>query len=118
MVFKNRVPLLSKWLEHTEFGEIVVARSDWSKDAKCLNLDTNLFFDKYEEDPEIRPAIDALCSKCPVRRECLMNAISRQEWGLWGGVFFEKGKISKEFNNHKGKSEWFDVWESLTMDKS
>jgi hypothetical protein len=77
-----------------------------------------MFFDKYEEDVDLRFAIDSLCEKCPVQRECLANAISRQEWGVWGGVYFEKGKISKEFNSHKSKSHWFDIWSSLTMERS
>jgi hypothetical protein len=46
----------------------------------------------------------------------LAAAVSRQEWGVWGGVYFEKGKISKEFNNHKKEEEWFDIWKSLTME--
>lgn len=95
-----------------------MARSDWTQEARCLNLDTNLFFDRYEEDVDLRFAIDSLCESCPVQRQCLANAVSRQEWGVWGGVFFEKGKISKEFNNHKSKSDWFDVWTALTMEKA
>lgn len=81
-------------------------------------MDTNIFFDKYEENEELRSAVDDLCNKCPVQRDCLASAVSRQEWGVWGGVYFEKGKISKEFNSHKSKDKWFDVWSSLTMEKS
>lgn len=92
-------------------------KSDWQKNAKCLNLDTNIFFDKYEEDYNLRLAVDKMCSQCPVRKECVAHAVSRQEWGVWGGVYFEKGKISKEFNDHKGNSDWFSVWAGLTMDK-
>jgi hypothetical protein len=92
--------------------------SSWQEKAKCLNLDTNLFFDKYEEDRDIRKPIDKLCSECPVRRECLATAVSRQEWGVWGGVYFEKGKISKEFNDHKTEKDWFSVWSALTMEYS
>jgi hypothetical protein len=91
-------------------------RLSWTKYSKCLDLDTNLFFEKYEEDLGIRSAIDHLCTVCPVQRECLANAVSRQEWGVWGGVYFEKGKMSKEFNSHKKQNEWFSVWQALTMD--
>lgn len=93
-----------------------MSRLDWNKQARCLNLDTNFFFDKYEENIDIRSGIDSLCKQCPVQRECLANAVSRQEWGVWGGVYFEKGKISKEFNSHKTKEDWFDIWSSLTME--
>jgi hypothetical protein len=93
-------------------------RNKWQEKAKCLNLDTNIFFDKYEEDVGLRFAVDKLCSECPVRKECVAYAVSRQEWGVWGGIYFEKGKISKEFNDHKKNDDWFEVWSALTMDRS
>lgn len=89
----------------------------WSVQGKCVNLDTNLFFDKYEEDDVVARGIDKLCALCPVQRECLATGISKQEWGVWGGVYLENGKISKEFNRHKQNSDWFEVWSSATMEK-
>ena len=91
-------------------------RLDWTKKSKCMNLDTNLFFEKYEDDLGIRTAVDSLCKKCPVQRYCLANAVSRQEYGVWGGVYFENGKISKEFNNHKKQDDWFSIWLSASME--
>ncbi len=88
----------------------------WKDDAICLNYDTNLFFDKYEEDELLRPAIDALCSSCPVRKECFSVGISGKEWGVWGGVYLENGEISKEFASHKSKDDWGLTWQSLTME--
>lgn len=89
----------------------------WSKNASCLDFDTDLFFDKYEEDETIASTIDILCQKCPVQRECLAAGVSNHEWGVWGGVYLENGKISKEFNKHKDNQDWFDIWSSATMDK-
>jgi len=89
----------------------------WSKKSKCLNLDTDFFFDKYEEDPVLAKGIDKLCSMCQVQRDCLATAISKQEWGVWGGVYLEGGKISKEFNKHKNNNDWFEIWSSVTMEK-
>jgi hypothetical protein len=48
----------------------------------------------------------------------LAYAVSNQEWGVWGGVYFENGKISKEFNKHKDNDIWFKVWSGITLDKS
>lgn len=101
----------------TRFGIAMTIKKNWTERAKCLGIDTNFFFDKYEEDPDLRPAIDSLCSQCPVQRECLATAVSRSEWGVWGGVYFEKGKISKEFNSHKGKNDWFTIWSSAVMER-
>jgi len=92
-------------------------KHSWKEDALCLGYDTNFFFDKYEEDESFRPAIDKLCSECPVMKECFAAGVAQKEWGVWGGIYFEGGKISREFNNHKTKKDWSDTWENLTMDK-
>lgn len=97
-------------------ARLVVTMKPWIEQANCRDMNTNYFFDKYEEDSDFRNGIDSLCKSCPVQRECLATAVSRQEWGVWGGVYFEKGKISKEFNDHKKKQEWFDIWKALTME--
>lgn len=92
-------------------------KGEWVEQAKCNGMETNLFFDKYEEDIDLRKAVDSLCSKCPVQRECMATAVARSEWGVWGGVYFEKGKISKEFNSHKDNSDWFTIMSSALMDR-
>ena len=89
----------------------------WKDDAKCLGLETNVFFDKYEDDVAVRPIVDALCAGCPVAKTCFANGVSGKEWGIWGGVYLETGEISKEFNNHKTKQDWSNTWQSLTMEQ-
>lgn len=91
-------------------------KHEWKEDAACLDLDRELFFDKYEEDLELRPKIDILCSNCPVLRQCFAVGISQKEWGVWGGIYVENGKISREFNRHRTKQDWADTWQNLTMD--
>jgi len=89
---------------------------EWKDDAACLDYDTNVFFDKYEEDELLRPAVDLLCSTCPVRKECFSVGISGKGWGVWGGVYLENGELSKEFSSHKTKSDWGATWQSLTTE--
>jgi hypothetical protein len=55
--------------------------------------------------------------QCPLARKCFANGVSGKEWGVWGGVYLEDGKVSREFNNHKTKADWADTWQVLTMDK-
>lgn len=86
--------------------------------ALCLNMDTNLFFDQYEEDSEVSKRVDLLCISCPAQRQCLAYGVSNSEWGVWGGVYLEGGKISKEFNSHKEKKDWFNVWSNITMENN
>ncbi len=92
-------------------------RNEWKDEASCLGLETNLFFDEYEDNEEIRPAIDKICSGCPVAKQCFAVGISQKEWGVWGGIYLEKGKVSREFNRTKTKSDWAQTWTSLTMNK-
>jgi hypothetical protein len=92
-------------------------KHSWKNSAACLGYDTNFFFDKYEEDENLRPAIDSLCMSCPVRKECFAIGVSQKEWGVWGGIYLEAGEISKEFGNHKSRSDWEKTWRNLTMDE-
>lgn len=73
-------------------------------------------FEGYEENPDLRKQIDSMCGACPVRKECFAVGVSQKEWGVWGGVYIENGKISREFNNHKTKKDWAITWQNLTMD--
>jgi len=88
----------------------------WTKEASCLNMDVNMFFDKYEENKGLANAIDKMCSNCPVQRKCLAQGVGNKEWGVWGGVYLENGEISKEFNAHKTKEVWFEVWSGAMID--
>lgn len=89
----------------------------WRTDAACLDFDRELFFDKYEENPEIRSEMDEFCRECPVRKLCFADAVSGKEWGLRGGIYLENGDISREFNRHKTKQDWANTWQSLTMEQ-
>jgi hypothetical protein len=89
----------------------------WKDNAACLGLENNLFFDKYEEDVNVRPIVDSICNSCPVKKTCFAVGISSKEWGVWGGIYLEGGDISREFNNHRNKDGWAKTWQSLTMEK-
>lgn len=93
-----------------------MSKHKWKEDAKCLDYDTNIFFDKYEEDELLRPAVDKLCMSCPVMKDCFSVGISQKEWGVWGGVYLEAGELSREFSSHKDKNSWGSLWQRLTME--
>lgn len=92
-------------------------RNAWKSKASCLHYDVNLFFDKYEEELTLRPAIDKLCSECPVAKQCFAIGVSQKETGVWGGIYLDRGKISREFSKHRSKKDWAETWKYLTMDK-
>lgn len=79
-------------------------------------MDTNLYFDTYEDNIEVRPAIDKMCERCPVAKVCFANGISGKEWGVWGGIYLENGEISREFSKHRTKQEWGELWKTLTTE--
>lgn len=91
-------------------------KHEWKDKAACKDYDINLFFDKYEEDVSLRPAIDSVCSGCPMARRCFAVGVSQKEWGVWGGVYLENGKVSREFNRNKSKLDWAETWKNLMMD--
>lgn len=90
-------------------------KETWKDLGSCRGYDTNLFFDKYEEQLSLRPAIDKLCSECPVVKTCFAVGISTKETGVWGGIYLQDGSISREFNSHRTKTDWANTWKHLTM---
>ncbi|MGL5830264.1 MAG: WhiB family transcriptional regulator [Angustibacter sp.] len=66
----------------------------WAADPDplpCRRFDAELWFAETETD--ISDA-KALCSRCPVRSQCLASALQRREpWGVWGGELLERGAV-------------------------
>lgn len=89
----------------------------WKDSGSCIDYDTNLFFEKYEESESLRPAIDKLCGECPVVKTCFAVGVSSKEWGVWGGIYLESGNIAKDINSHKTAEDWSNIWQILTLDK-
>jgi len=57
--------------------------SDWRQDALCAQIDTDMFFPgKGESTADAKRA----CMTCPVRTQCLEDALANNErYGVWGG---------------------------------
>ena len=63
----------------------------WQDDAACREEDLILFFGpdgERQPEREIRERkAKAVCAECPVRTECLADALdNRVEFGVWGGM--------------------------------
>jgi WhiB family redox-sensing transcriptional regulator len=57
-------------------------REDWALDAKCRGTGDVLF-----AEGAAQRRVRVMCDDCPVRRECLAEALdNRMEWGVWGGL--------------------------------
>ena len=60
----------------------VMFREDWAVAANCRGTGDVLF-----AEGAAQRRVRILCEDCPVRRECLAEALDdRIEWGVWGGM--------------------------------
>ncbi|MGJ0117574.1 WhiB family transcriptional regulator [Williamsia sp. MIQD14] len=74
-------------------GDLAVARAAIATESRlpCRVADPDLWF---AESPSDLEQAKALCSDCPLRRECLDSALDRGEpWGVWGGEIFSEGVV-------------------------
>lgn len=79
----TRKPKGSKRLD--DFNIISVQDNSWRYKAACNTpeVDTSWFFDN-PKTYEARKALK-ICSSCPVKANCLYDAIMYQYHGIWGG---------------------------------
>jgi WhiB family redox-sensing transcriptional regulator len=59
-----------------------IHHDDWTARAKCKGM-TDALFPEAADQKRAR----LFCQGCPVRFECLAEALdNRIEWGVWGGM--------------------------------
>jgi WhiB family transcriptional regulator, redox-sensing transcriptional regulator len=68
-------------------GAVPLARTvwvaDWAVHGACRSGDPDTLFVQGAEQNRAK----AVCMGCPVRTECLAEALDNQiEWGVWGGM--------------------------------
>ncbi len=71
---------------------------EWQDAAACKGMGDkfiNTFFDDYEQDPQSRPAVEAMCNTCPVNDFCLAFGIGTESTGVWGGKYLVRGKVKE-----------------------
>lgn len=62
----------------------LVAPGGWQEDAACRDAPPELFF---STDDDARQQAMQLCGRCPVRSQCLEQALASNEtYGIWGGT--------------------------------
>lgn len=59
----------------------------WFARAACKGADPNLWFPETDDTDNHGRAAKAICATCPVRLDCLVDALQRNEdGGIWGGA--------------------------------
>ena len=78
--------------------------STWAAQASCAGLHTDVLFGNNTE----QRVAAALCQGCPVRLQCLAEALQdRLEFGVWGGLTErERRTLAKR---HPEVTNW-DAW--------
>lgn len=86
------VQLLNRAHEESYAPEIGYDRPhDWRDDARCKEMDPDLFFPAGTTGPALLQieAAKEVCRQCTVREDCLEDGL-REEYGIWGGITEEE----------------------------
>jgi WhiB family redox-sensing transcriptional regulator len=63
---------------------------DWRRQAHCLGIKTAIFFPEFAQSDRAWQNARRICSRCPVRDECLRFALQWDEledrWGMFAGL--------------------------------
>ena len=70
--------------------------NDWHNDAACKGMGAELFFPLVGDHKQAQAA-KRICATCPVREDCLEDALeSGQSHGVWGGLTVrERRRLSR-----------------------
>ncbi len=77
---------------------------EWVSQARCASQDSDGLFEQGPVQREARH----VCAECPVRLECLSDALDKREnFGVWGGLTErERRAILKNFPHIVNWREW------------
>jgi len=80
---------------------------DWRDRALCAQVDPETFFPP--KGGSTREAQD-ICSRCPVKAECLEYALANDErFGVWGGVPESRRRKMRRTRNHTAQAQALGV---------
>lgn len=78
--------------------------SSWATRGACVSMDPDGFFVQGAEQHSVKIA----CGACPVRTECLADALdNRVDFGVWGGMTERERR--RLLRKHPEVSSWWAV---------
>ena len=81
-----------------DLAELIPARPDWMARAACRGADPELFFPKNGREAQVTAKYvkATYCNPCPVRNECLQEAVANCELiGIWGGLAPKERRVHR-----------------------
>lgn len=79
---------------------------DWAPNASCRQAKPDELFVRGAEQNKAK----LMCTGCPVRAECLAEALDNEiEWGVWGGM---TERERRALLRRRPKASWRTVLES------
>lgn len=72
----------------------------WWREAKCRGMDTGIFYPEAHDMKAFNDAV-AICQDCPVRDECLDDAIGLSESGIVDDYGIRGGMSQRARANHR-----------------
>ncbi|MCO1658113.1 WhiB family transcriptional regulator [Pseudonocardia sp. S2-4] len=79
---------------------------DWRQWAACQDVDPELFVPSTESGPACDEQVSvakAVCDRCPVRAQCLAEALVRMPYGIAGGLTeHERRRLA----HRQGRTRW------------
>lgn len=88
MIYRHRWETIARSvgtpLPTSRYEEVDMRMPEWFDKATCSTTDPESFFPTKGEQPN---SAKRVCSRCPVRRDCLQFALDNAEpYGIWGGL--------------------------------
>ena len=82
-------------------GGAFTGDSSWATRGACVSMDPDGFFVQGAE----QHAVKAACGACPVRTQCLADALdNRVDFGVWGGMTERERR--RLLRRHPHVSDW------------
>lgn len=88
---------------------------EWQDLATCKGMNTNWWFDDYDNE-QISHMVDEACLSCPVMKQCLQRGIENSEYGVWGGIYLTAGKKDDNKNKYKTPETWKRIQSRLASE--
>ena len=83
---------------------------DWARVAACRQTQPDQLFVKGAQQNKAKQ----VCAACPVRTECLAEALDNQiEWGVWGGM---TERERRALLRRRPEASWRSVLEAAKLE--